>query len=153
MMSAAREPDQADFDLERFIDMFDEALTSKDERVIHALRSLMMMTILTRSETYGTPATDRQLGPLRRMQEDLNHLNQRLHRMEEEFSSLKHRMFADKMATQTYGAIDGGTKWEQVAAKQMASQIDEDMKRNIIRKINAGYTLGPEQSIKGLKDA
>ena len=27
-MSAAREKDQADFDLERFVDMFDEALTS-----------------------------------------------------------------------------------------------------------------------------
>jgi len=31
MMGAAREPDRADFDLERFIEMFDEALTSKDE--------------------------------------------------------------------------------------------------------------------------
>ena len=49
MMAAGREKDQADFDLERFIEMFDEALTSNDERVINALRSLMMMVILTKS--------------------------------------------------------------------------------------------------------
>ena len=141
-MNAAREPDQADFDLERFIDMFDEALTSKDERVINALHSLLMMTILTKSETYGTPATDRQRGPLRRMQEDLNHLSNRLHRMEEEIGSMRNHIYDEA----------GGpspARWEQVAQKQMASQIDEDMKRNLIRKINNPYTLGPEQS-KGL---
>ena len=142
MMSAAREPDQADFDLERFIDMFDEALTSNDERVINALRSLMMMTILTKSETYGTPATDRQRGPLRRMQEDLTHLNQRLHRMEEELRSMRNHVYDEA----------GGpspARWEQVAAKQMASQIDAELKQDLIRHINGGYALGPEQS-KGL---
>ena len=141
-MNAAREPDQADFDLERFIDMFDEALTSKDERVINALRSLMMMTILTKSETYNSPAMDRQRGPLRRMQEDLIHISNRLHRMEEEIGSMRNHIYDEA----------GGpspARWEQVAQKQMASQIDEDMKRNIIRKINNPYTLGPEQS-KGL---
>ena len=86
---AAREKDQADFDLERFIDMFDEALTSKDERVVSALRSLMMMTILTKSETYGTPARDRTHGPLRRLYEDLGHLNSRLSRAEEEIHQLQ----------------------------------------------------------------
>ena len=152
MTAAAREPDQADLDLDRFIDMFDEAMTSSDPRVIETLRKLMMIMVLTRPEI-PAEGHSRRSGPLRRLYDDLHNLNNRMHRMDEELSSLKHRMFADKMATQTYGAIDGGTKWEQVAAKQMASQIDEDMKRNIIRKINAGYTLGPEQSIKGLKDA
>ena len=33
MTGAAREKDQADFDLERFIEMFDEALTSRDEQI------------------------------------------------------------------------------------------------------------------------
>ena len=47
-MSAAREKDQADFDLERFIDMFDEAVNSRDPRVVNALRSLMMIVTLTR---------------------------------------------------------------------------------------------------------
>jgi hypothetical protein len=43
---SSREKDQADFDLDRFIDMFDEALTSKDDRVVNALRQLMMMVII-----------------------------------------------------------------------------------------------------------
>jgi len=47
-MSAAREKDQADFDLERFVDMFDTAMTSNDPRVVETLRKLMMIVALTR---------------------------------------------------------------------------------------------------------
>lgn len=87
MMGAAREKDQADFDLERFIDMFDEAMTSQDPRVIDTLRSLMMIVTLTRPESAGIPI-DRNRGPLRRLFEDVNHLNRRLHTLEEELRSL-----------------------------------------------------------------
>jgi len=81
-MAAAREPDQADFDLERFIDMFDEALTSQDERVVNALQSLMMIVILTKADT-GKTMSDRNPGPLRRMHEDLHHLHRRVGDMED----------------------------------------------------------------------
>ena len=81
-MSAARDPDQSDFDLERFINMFDEALTSRDPRVIDALRGLMMMVTLTRSETRDV-MEDRRTGPLRRLAEDVNALHNRISRMEE----------------------------------------------------------------------
>ena len=81
-MSAARNPDQSDFDLERFINMFDEALTSRDPRVIDALRGLMMMVTLTRSETRDV-MEDRRTGPLRRLVEDVNALHNRISRMEE----------------------------------------------------------------------
>jgi hypothetical protein len=81
-MGAARETDQADFDLERFIDMFDQALTSNDERVVSALRSLMMMVILTKPEA-NSPMSDRNGGPLRRMFEDMNHISRRMQDMEE----------------------------------------------------------------------
>ena len=77
-MGAAREKDQADFDLERVIDMFDEAMTSRDPRVIDALRSLMMIVTLTRPESYHNPMADRNHGPLRRLFEDMNHINRRL---------------------------------------------------------------------------
>lgn len=87
MMGAAREKDQADFDLERFIDMFDEAMTSQDPRVIDTLRSLMMIVTLTRPESATVPI-DRNRGPLRRLFEDVNHLNRRLHTLEEELRSL-----------------------------------------------------------------
>jgi len=80
-MSAARDPDQSDFDLERFINMFDEALTSRDPRVIDALRGLMMMVTLTRSETRDV-IEDRRTGPLRRLVEDMNDLNRRIAHLE-----------------------------------------------------------------------
>ncbi len=79
-MSAARDPDQADFDLERFIDMFDEAMTSQDPRVIDALRNLLMIVTLTRPEVRATH--DRNSGPLRRLFEDMHHLNRRLYDIE-----------------------------------------------------------------------
>ena len=80
-MSAARDPDQSDFDLERFINMFDEALTSRDPRVIDALRGLMMMVTLTRSETRDV-MEDRRTGPLRRLVEDVNALHNRIAHLE-----------------------------------------------------------------------
>lgn len=82
---SAREKEQADFDLERFIDMFDEALTSKDERVVNALRSLMMMVVLTKPEGRD-PNGD--VGPLRQMHDDMHNLNRRMHRLEEELQSI-----------------------------------------------------------------
>jgi hypothetical protein len=85
-MSAARNPDQSDFDLERFINMFDEALTSRDPRVIDALRGLMMTVTLTCSETRDV-MEDRRTGPLRRLLEDVNDLHNRISRLEEILSS------------------------------------------------------------------
>ena len=81
-MSAARDPDQSDFDLKRFINMFDEALTSRDPRVIDALRGLMMMVTLTRGETRDV-MENRQQGPLRRLMQDVNDLHRRIVRLEE----------------------------------------------------------------------
>ena len=42
-MSAVREKDSADFDLEAFIDLFDEALTSDDPSVQKTLQHLMVI--------------------------------------------------------------------------------------------------------------
>lgn len=91
-MAAAREKDQADFDLERFINMFDEAMTSQDPRVIDTLRSLMMIVTLTRPESATVPI-DRNRGPLRRLYDDVHNINRRLQHHEEELRSLsKHIM-------------------------------------------------------------
>ena len=73
-MSASRETDSADFDLDRFIRMFDEALTSEDPRVIDALRGLLMIVALTRPEA----RTSVERGPLRRLVDDVTNLNRRL---------------------------------------------------------------------------
>lgn len=118
-MGAAREKDQADFDLERFIDMFDEAINSKDERVVNALRSLMMMVILTKSESRN-PMADRNSGPLRRIYEDLNHLNRRLHDIEDSI----HRMQRPAVEEREYRWTDMD-KYSLKAASQTAHQVDQ----------------------------
>jgi hypothetical protein len=73
-MGASREKDSADFDLDQFVRMFDEALTSEDPRVIDALRGLLMIVTLTRPE--AKTAVER--GPLRRLVDDVTNLNRRL---------------------------------------------------------------------------
>lgn len=81
-----REKDAADYDLERFIEMFDQALTSDDPRVKNALRQLMMMVILT--DTDDHEGKQRQ-GPLRRMQEDIRDMARRMERLDYELTQLK----------------------------------------------------------------
>ena len=121
-MSAAREKDQADFDLERFVDMFDEALTSQDPRVMDSLRSLMMMVTLTRPEIKTEHS--RNHGPLRRLFEDMNHLNSRLHRMEEKVNAMSRSSdSAEKYAYTQYP----NEKYVMTATQAMAAQIDRDV--------------------------
>ena len=87
-MSAMREKDQADWDLERCFEMFDEALISKDERVVNALRNLLMVVTLTAPESDLSGIDSRQ-GPLRRMIEDQKDLIRRLNAMEDSLGQLK----------------------------------------------------------------
>lgn len=89
--------DQAEFDLDRFIDMFDQALTSNDPRVVDALRSLLMLTILTRPETKNSGA-DLATGPLRKLVNEqanivrkVNRLEDDLHRAQRELQRDSHR--------------------------------------------------------------
>lgn len=124
-MGAAREKGQADFDLERFIDMFDEAITSSDERVVSALRNLMMMVILTSPESRDQFAESKRTGPLRQLYDDLNVLNSRMHRMEEEHHVLRRELFKNQTQTQTYNYPY--EKYAVTAAKEMASSIDRDL--------------------------
>lgn len=86
-MMAMREKDQADFDLERFIDMFDKAMTSDDPRIKNALRQLLMMVILTEPEDKNSGFTHRD-GPLRRLFEDVRSLSSRLHNLDDQFHRL-----------------------------------------------------------------
>jgi hypothetical protein len=120
-MSAAREKDQADFDLERFVDMFDEALISQDPRVMNALRSLMMMVTLTRPESRDSGLHDRNHGPLRRLYEDVNHLNSRLHRMEDEIRQMRNS-YKDKYSY-PYEKYD----YSMQSAQNMSDKIDQDL--------------------------
>ena len=152
MSGAAREPDQADFDLERFINLFDEAMTSKDPRVVETLRNLLMIVTLTRPETYEEHG--RRSGPLRRLFEDMNDLNRSMHRMQEEIQHLNNR-FARAEQPYRWEAED---KYTLAGAGKMAQQIDQDVLNQLKQqhyqaamRINSGMTLGPENKVKGLK--
>ena len=152
-MSAMREKDQADFDLERFINLFDEAMTSKDPRVVETLRNLMMIVALTRPET-SEPSIDRNRGPLRRLFEDMNDLNRSVRRMQDEIQHLSNK-FARAEQPYRWEAED---KYTLAGAGKLAQQIDQDVLNQIkqqhyqaAQRISAGITLGPENKVKGLK--
>jgi hypothetical protein len=136
-MSAAREKDQADFDLERFVDMFDEAMTSRDPRVIDALRGLMMIVTLTRPESRDSGLHDRNAGPLRRLHEDMNHLHRRVERMEEQLRQAERSQSKDNYYKYPY------EKYTLAAAQNMAQQIDQD----VLNKLKSSYRT----KIQGLK--
>lgn len=138
-MGAAREKDQADFDLERFIDMFDEAMTSQDPRVIETLRSLLMIVTLTRSETNMNHG--RSSGPLRRLFEDMQHLNNRLHRAEDTIRDLQSARHTWPERS-VYSLQDEKQKYASVAAAQLAQSIDDDIIKKFVREINGGTTKG-----------
>ena len=58
---SSREKTQADFDLEKMFEYIDEALTSKDERVQSALRGLLTIIELTRTQDDGRMAVETRL--------------------------------------------------------------------------------------------
>ena len=136
-MGASREKDLADFDLERFVDMFDEALTSQDPRVMDSLRSLMMMVTLTRPEIKTEHS--RNHGPLRRLFEDMNHLNRRMHDMEDKVNAMSRSSDSAEKYSYTHYP---DKKYAMTAAQTMAAQIDQEV-------INQLAPYNPR--VKGLK--
>ena len=73
-----REKDSSDFDLEAFIDLFDEALTSDDPSVQKTLQHLMVIAALARNHDKHNARS----GPLRRLFDDQNNIIRRLERLE-----------------------------------------------------------------------
>ena len=118
-MSAMREKDQTDFDLERFIDMFDTALTSDDPRVVETLRKLLMIVALTR------PETPEEIGPLRRLYEDVRHLNRKIDRLEEEMGRALRS--AQRSWEQKAYQWEDYEKYTLKSAQQVAQKADQDI--------------------------
>lgn len=77
----SREKDQADFDLETFVDLFDTALSSDNPAVQRAFKNLLMIAAIVGAE--DSEAGMRQ-GPLRRVLEDQKNILSRLSRIENE---------------------------------------------------------------------
>ena len=84
-MSTGRLKDQKDFDLEQIVKIIDAALESDDQRIKDALRALMTITVLCTAEHPDQAIK----GPLARLQEDYNNLNQRLGSLEQAVRNLE----------------------------------------------------------------
>jgi hypothetical protein len=78
-MGAAREKDQADFDLETFVDLFDTAISSDNPAVQRALKNLLMIATIVNAED---PEAGMRQGPLRRVIDDQRNIIRRLERVE-----------------------------------------------------------------------
>ena len=130
MSGAMREKTQADFDLDRFIDMFDEAMTSTDPRVIETLRSLMMIVAMTRPEDRHQ-FTERKTGPLRQMYDDVRVAHRRISDLEDMFKMIMRERDQAKWSS-------AEEKYSMMAAKQMADDIDRDLVRKLSMKVNGG---------------
>ena len=124
MAMAKREPDQADFDLDRFIDLFDQAMTSQDPRVVDALRSLMMMVILTKPEA---PLHERT-GPLRRLFEEQRDLARKIGQVQEEIRQI-HRNTIEK----DYGSATVEKYFTKYQATEMAEEFDDQTFKKLIK--------------------
>ena len=151
---SSREKVQSDFDLERFIDMFDEALTSNDERVINALRSLMMMVVLTKPEGRDQAGAGNK-GPLRQVFDDQRQILRRLESVEREIRNVT-------SSSQRYGDYEGYRKmrdewdvvdrWKAQDYKWTLSEQQHDAMKQAIMNINSPAAgLVPVASQKAVK--
>ena len=119
-MSAMREKDAADYELERIINLFDDALTSKDPRVKNALRQLLMIVVLTSNEHEDRQyPVDKVEGPLRQLHNDIYNLNRRV-------SDLERRSLQDYPKETSYPKgynISGSQRPEQGIPKSMLEKF------------------------------
>ncbi len=74
-----RQKDQADFDLETFVDLFDTALTSDNPTVRRAFKNLILVASIVQAEENHDSIAN---GPLRRLVEDIRSLNRRIGQLE-----------------------------------------------------------------------
>lgn len=149
MSGAMREKDASDYDLERFVEMFDQALTSNDPRVKNALRQLMMIVVLTDTEDYEGQARSKH-GPLRRMQEDMRDQFRWIQRIEQEIEKIKQSITYNQMQQPTgpgYRAQDYGLKYKDNTASM---GIDSNTYWNSVIAQKSTSAEIPDSSLRGL---
>ena len=112
---SSREKTQADFDLEAFIELFDEALTSDDPSVQKTLQHLMVIAALARNHS----RRQETIGPLRQLFDDQRNIIRRLDRLESD----KQRIYPGGglggsgpstpyvPSPTTWPGVGGGTGW------------------------------------------
>lgn len=149
MSGAMRQIDAADFDLERFTEMFDQALISNDPRVKNALRQLMMIVVLTDTDDHEGRARSNS-GPLRRMQEDMRDQFKWIRRLEQEIETLKKQLSYHEMQRQGgagYRAQDYNLKYTDNTSGQ---RLDPKEYWNSVIAQKSSSAQIPDSSLRGL---
>lgn len=148
MGGPTREKDSSDYDLERFTEMFDQALTSDDPRVKNALRQLMMMVILTDTEDHEGKQRSGH-GPLRRMQQDMRDQFRWIQRLENELESLKKQMAYNETQAKIQSesgfkaqGIAPGEHWQKAIAQtnMMKPQGLQNISTSALQSLNIKVT-------------
>lgn len=149
MSGAMREKNAADYDLERFVEMFDQALTSDDPRVKNALRQLIMMVILTDNSDHEAGQRAKH-GPLRRMQEDMREQFRWIQRLEQEVETVKKQLSYHEMQRQGgagYQAQDYNLKYAESTA---GMAVDPNTYWNSVIAQKSSSAQIPDSSLRGL---
>jgi len=118
---SSREKDQADFDLERFVELFDECMTSENPAVQKAFKNLLLVASISHSDTKRFPVTK---GPLRRLVEDLHHINRRVGQLEDRM--LREAPSRNEIDIEKMSALQQA----QIAPMYVSPQVLEKIKRN-----------------------
>jgi hypothetical protein len=122
-MGASREKDQADFDLERFVELFDECMTSTNPAVQKAFKNLLLVASISHSDTKHFPVSK---GPLRRLVDDVHQLHRRIERMED-------NVLRERQPDTSYEQMINSAKamHQAQAPLMIPAQQLEQIKRNI----------------------
>jgi len=99
---AMREKDQADFDLETFVDLFDTAMSSDNPSVQRALKNLVLISAIVNAQE--NPDSMRR-GPLRKIVDDIVSIRKRLEQLE---SAGAYRFTPQPITTSPGTAIPAG---------------------------------------------
>lgn len=99
----SREKDQADFDLETFVDLFDTALSSDNPAVQRAFKNLLMIAAIVNAED---PEAGMRQGPLKRVLEDQQNIIRRLSRIENK------KVYTQEHVPHTSGGNDFTSDWQ-----------------------------------------
>lgn len=122
-----------DFDLEAFIDLFDTAMSSNNPAVQKALKNLLMISTIVNSEN---PKQDQVIGPLRRMQNTMQSLNQRISVLESRQYQTGYNVTSDiaqhkNSITYTWNGINPSTGYTAKTVgtlfPEAVTQIDNDV--------------------------
>jgi hypothetical protein len=151
---SSREKDSADFDLEAFIDLFDEALTSDDPGVQKTLQHLMVICALARNHAQH----DKRNGPMRRIFEDQNTILRRLDRLESDNQNKKiypggglgggggSMPFGPYVSPTTMPGVGVGTGWPPQTGTYPPGTIWAQNKTSTSVTLDPGYGAVPPTS-------